>query len=358
MRMVGCILLAWAALSPAIGEAQEEPGLVLMVPEASRAEWTAALQIELAARGSTVVPADPPEGETPIARDADAQRAAAEQGALAAAWVEPTERGWNLRLVGRDASEVRVTPISAEADPRTFALILVSLLDEPVFAPSPAEASATTDVDEGPVEDSAAPAPSPGAAAAAELDDPGGFRIARRDDVPPAAPPVAEPAEPTGLRWAGVVGTGGFAVANDVHFDGGALLRGGVALRLDGFEAALLADVGLFLEQISGNGSELQPLARSCLEAGGVIDVGVGLHFGGRTCVGFAEMRHLARPFEPFLVDSLGALFGVGGYAAVSVVLSSWIRLGVRAELDATIIEPSSHLFELVPVLATTLSFR
>ncbi|GAB5549130.1 MAG: hypothetical protein SangKO_088900 [Sandaracinaceae bacterium] len=366
MRAAWSICGVMLALAPASGQAQEEPGLVLMVPEEVRAEWTAALQVELASRGATVEPADPPTGATVLLRDAHAQQAARERGAAAAAWVEETERGWNLRLIGVDATEVRVTPVSSRADARTFALILASLLDEPL--PPGAE------------EPVAEPTPSPDptldttldtravagaeelASASTLLADPGEpARVARSGDVPePSDTPSVEPGDPGALRWSGIVGTAGFAIANDSHFEGGALVRGGVGLRLDGFEAALHVDLGAFLERVPFRGDEVQALFRTCLEAGGVVALDVGLHLGGRSCVGLAEMRTLERfdPIRPPMhVDRFGGLWSFGGYAAVSFDLARWVRFFIRAELEAAILEAANHPIELIPVLSTSLSF-
>src|SRR5690606_37964272 len=77
---------------PVAARAQAPPDVVLMVPAEVRAGWTAALQVELAPRGASVIPVDPPEGATVLLRDAAAQQEAIDRGAAAAAWVEPTEQ--------------------------------------------------------------------------------------------------------------------------------------------------------------------------------------------------------------------------------------------------------------------------
>lgn len=366
MRAAWSICGVMLALAPASGQAQEEPGLVLMVPEEVRAEWTAALQVELASRGATVEPADPPTGATVLLRDAHAQQAARERGAAAAAWVEETERGWNLRLIGVDATEVRVTPVSSRADARTFALILASLLDEPL-PPGAEEPVAEPTPSPDPTLDTRAVAGAEELASASTLlADPGEpVGVARRGDVPEPADLSGDgvdggAVDAAGLRWAGQVGTAGFAVANDAHFDGGALLRAGVGLRVGVFEAALQLDLGAFLERIPGVEDEVQPLLRTCLEAGVVVPLDVALHFGARTCVGLAETRTLERfsRFEPpFVIDQPGGLWSVGGYAAVSFRLARWVRFFVRAELEAALLESSNHPIELIPVLSTSLSF-
>ena len=151
-----------------------------------------------------------------------------------------------------------------------------------------------------------------------------------------------------------------FGVSGEVSNDAEGVLILCAGGDLDGFEAALHVDLGAFLERVPFRGDEVQALFRTCLEAGGVVALDVGLHLGGRSCVGLAEMRTLERfdPIRPPMhVDRFGGLWSFGGYAAVSFDLARWVRFFIRAELEAAILEAANHPIELIPVLSTSLSF-
>lgn len=115
--------------------------VLLMVADGTRGGLEDALHLELAPRGVAVLGVDPPGGDTPLERAANAQRAARFAGAVAAVWVERavTGGGAMLRVVPADAETPRQTPLPgpvAALDARTFALVAESLLDELVAPPA------------------------------------------------------------------------------------------------------------------------------------------------------------------------------------------------------------------------------
>jgi hypothetical protein len=256
-------------------------------------------------------------------------------GARAAARVE----GQTLRVIAADAERARATPFAAEADARTVALILVSLLDErdapgAVLPPPP-------------------PPPAP--------ETPAPAAVSQAVDEESPTPPEEAAAESPWPQFSFRVGTGGFALLNDSRFIGGGMLRAGMGLRARYFEGAMLVDGGLMLDSLPNVGSELQPMVRGCLEAGAAIPTSdsIAFHVGGRGCAGYAELRFVDRfdPGFPFAFDQTGWLLSVGGYVGVSFALSDWSRLYVRADVEAATVQASMHDGEVFPVLSTIFSF-
>jgi hypothetical protein len=346
---VGLSLLAlWTIMGRAAAqEVDSSSDVVLLVPETVRSEWTAALQVELAARGARVIPGEPPAGETVLLRDAEAQRSAIEHDAAAAARVEEDESGYTLRVIGRDAATARATPVAREADARTVALILVSLLDDP-------ETTVTAAAVPLPPVPPPPPEPPPADPSAAS----------------PSTEPVdaetasAETAETGGPEWSGRIGTGGFGLVNDRRFIPGAMLRGGVGVRARFFEIALLAEGGIMIDSLSNAGTEIQPLIRGCVEAGTAIPLGgdkLAFHVGARGCGGYAELR--VAEFDPFFggtfpVDQSGVVLSGGGYLALSIGLGGSVDLFIRADVEGAYVEASMHFGEVLPILSTILSFH
>jgi len=134
--------------------------VVVMVHAAGLAD---ALRVELDARNVGLVVAPAPTGETAVQRAAAAQRRADEAGAVAAIWTEPAEDGFEVRLVGTTADDVRqshVPSLNPTATTRVFAVVAGSLLDD-VGSPPPALPAAEVeeaDVD-GPSQDLDDPTP-------------------------------------------------------------------------------------------------------------------------------------------------------------------------------------------------------
>jgi len=339
---LGLVLAASWVGAPA--EAQESSDVVFLVPEEVRAEWTAALAVELASSGARVVPLEPPTGVTPLLRDAQAQQAALEHEAAFAVRVEEDDSGWSLRVIESDAAEARATPVPRGADPRTVALILVSLLDDPADVPL-----AVTPLSAPPP-----PPPSP----------PATDNRWEEPTEPAEVPPRHDEAEEgAGVEWSGRIGTGGFGLFNDRRFIGGAMLRGGVGLRVSRIEAALLGEMGVMLDTLPNLGSELQPLGRACLEVGPAFSFAntLAFHFGVRGCAGFAQLRVIdfVDPFLGFADTSnqVGAMGSGGGYLALSFGLSSSSRLYVRTDLEGAYFESSMHRGEVVAMLSIIMSF-
>ncbi len=347
MRVAFPIALAGAALAwgasarPVL--AQDPSDIVLLAPADVRAEWTAALQVELAPRGARVIPLEPPEGETPLLRDAEAQRLTRERGALAAARVEMDERGMTLRVIERDATSARVAPVASEADARTVALILVTLLD----APSAPRAIPIP------------PPPAPATVAYAAPPEPVELPPSMSDDDDDGEEPAADDAHR--LRWSGRFGTGGFGLANDRRFIPGAMIRGGLGMRYGLFEAALLGDVALMVDTLDNLGTELQPLGRVCIEAGAAIPFSSAwtFHVAPRGCFGGAELR--IGELDPFFgggtFDQLGWLGAGGGYMALSVGLSSSARLYIRADVEYERLESAVDAGQVFTALSILMSF-
>ncbi|MFK7988162.1 MAG: hypothetical protein AB8I08_19230 [Sandaracinaceae bacterium] len=303
--------------------------LLLLAPEAVLGPWTVALQVELAERGTLVVPLPAPSGAG--SRVAEGQRAMLARRAAAAVTVEAMPDTYDVRLISADGTRVRVTP-SRQADPRTMALIIASLLDEPRVS--------SRARDDGPP---------------AEADPASG-------DAPSSAPFET----PTGssVEWWGLAGTGGYLRINDQFRMPGVLIRGGIGMVYDHLELAALADFGVMLEQLSGIDLDeplaLQTMLRVCLEGGFRIPIdSVGLHGGVRACGGYAEQHTMVFPpgfVGGFFLDGIGGLLSAGGYLAVSLGLTESIRLLARAELELGVHETSAE--EVIPTVSTLLSFR
>jgi hypothetical protein len=276
-----------------------------------------------------------------LLRDAAAQQMTIEAGARAAARVE----GQTLRVITADADQARATPFATEADARTIALILVSLLDErdaPIAA--------------------LPPPPPPSDAVPSHPEVPASASASQRVDAETPLPPDEEEAPKSPWpQFSYRLGTGGFALVNDRRFIGGAMLRTGMGLRARYFEGAFLVDGGLMLDSLPNVGSELQPLVRGCIEAGAAIPTSdaIAFHVGGRGCAGYAELRFFDAfdPGFPFAFDQGGWLLSVGGYVGVSFALSDWSRLYVRADIEAAAVQASMHTGEVFPVLSTIFSF-
>jgi len=160
--IAGAVAIAGAATWPGTGYAQgldpdappttpADPAsgatpartVLLLVDAPARASLEGALQLELADRDLAVLGLDAPAGETPLARAAEAQRAARFAGAEAALWVEsaPSSQGSGatLRAVTPDDTEAsRFAPLPAplgDVDPRTFSVVGGSLVHELVSPP-------------------------------------------------------------------------------------------------------------------------------------------------------------------------------------------------------------------------------
>ncbi len=309
-------------LLPLTAAAQESGArsLVLLAPDEVRAEWTAALQLELAARGALAIPAEVPEAATALIGDAEAQRAALTRGAAMAIGVQPREDGWILRMIAADGERARVISVAHDADARTVALILVSILD----GARPAEPAI-------PVETIEAPAPvvldeSASSAARTEL----GAPASDDEEVEDPAEPPRRRGEPY-VHWSGLLGVSGLGLMNPERVQLGLTLRAGIAMRYGVFEAALLHDLGLYFEQPVIAGS-VQPLGRLCAEVGGATTrTDVAFHAGIRGCFGSV----FATEAQPGFISVVPRTHLSGGaYAALSFALTSWIRLFVRADLD------------------------
>lgn len=315
-----------------VGATETAESVVLLAPDDVRAEWTAALQLELAARGAVAIPAEVPQAATSLLGDAAAQRVAIERGARAAVWVEARQDAWRLRMVSPTAERARVVPVAREADARTVALIVVSLLDAPQV---PAEVPVAAAVPEPP---------------AAALDPPDAQR-----ELPSERAPRREPY----VHWSGVVGVAGFSLANDQRADFGLTLRGGIAMRYDAFEAAVVHDLGGYLQESQFGG--LQPYARLCLEAGAATPrTSAAFHAGARGCFGSVFALETANGPGRTIFFSQGPRTHVsgGGYVAVSFPLVDLVRLFLRADLD--IAWTDFALFDgidAVPSLSALLTF-
>ncbi|MFK7986435.1 MAG: hypothetical protein AB8I08_10415 [Sandaracinaceae bacterium] len=314
-------------------ETGETEVVLVLAPEALRAEWTAALQIELAPRGVTVVPLDAPAGATSLIRDAQAQRAVLERGAACAVLVVMGDPAHSVRVLTPDADSARVAPVSVEADARTAALIAVSLWDEQPLSPAPVAAEPPW------YRRTTAPTPTP----LTEID------FEQYEPTPTS--------DGDQLSFSFRVGTGAFGYLNDRRAYVGSLIRLGGGLRFGLLELDLLVEGGAMLDHVTGQGDEAQPMARGCF-GGGVATVDTTeFHLGLRVCAGYAEARRLERfgpppfPEPPFAFDQGGLLLGVGGYSAVSFRVREGLRLFVRADLGAGYLEANPGLR-----IATTLS--
>lgn len=356
--LAACALCAWLVSSLAAAQAGEAPAesVVLLAPAEVRAEWTAALQLELAARGAVAVPADPPEAATSLLGDAEAQRAAIDRGARAAIWVEAGPGSWRLRMVAATAERARVVPVARDADARTVALIVVSLLDaglEPGFDEAPAIAAPSS---ERAVEPSTLAA---SAGPRAELASPASDRGAHADRAEEAGGLRLPRGEPY-VHWSGVVGLSGMVLANDTRADFGGTVRAGIAMRYAWFELAVLHDLGFYMEQSRFNGP--QPYGRVCLETGAATPrTTAAFHAGGRACFGSLFALETQGGFgggEVFISHGPRTHISGGGYFAVSFQLHDTIRLFVRADVEVGWTD--FFVFDsidAVPALSTLLSF-
>lgn len=252
-------------------EPSEARDVLLSAPEEMMSGLTAALQIEVSSRGARVIPIEQLSAPTLLLRDAEAQRAAIESGAYATARLESDATGWTVHVVTRDAAMARRTPIASDVDPRTIALIVVSLLEDP---------SPLIEVPE------AADTPEP----AAQAEETVSHTLEN-----PTRPPVdvAPERSPDEARLSGRIGTGSFGLINDQRFIPGGMVRGGFGLEIGLFEGALMADAALMIDELPGQGSEIQPLMRACIESGVALPLSsrFSIHAGARFCGGFAEFR-------------------------------------------------------------------
>lgn len=314
--------------------------ILLLAPYEVRVEWTAALQLELAARGAIAIPGEPPLVDTLLAGDAQAQRLALDRGASTAVWVQELLGSWRLRLIRASDESARVVPVARDADARTVALIIVSLLDATEELPARAPAARVAPVaPDASLSTSTSPHES----------------VALPENAAPGRPPRAEPY----VRWSGRVGVAGFMYygQGSVNFGGG--LRAGIALRYGEFEAAILHDLGLYNEALSEGST--QPLMRGCLELGGATPrVALAFHAGARACLGsvFATTRSFSGTGEFFQIVGARSHITGGAYAGLSLALSSWIRVFVRADLDVGWTDLPSDSVSVVPALSTILSFE
>lgn len=360
LRVSTLLACAGALLASSAAAAQEQAvteSVVLLAPPEVRAEWTAALQLELAARGAIAIPAELPEVATTLLGDAEAQRVAIARGASAAVWVEARPDAWRLRMLSATAERARVVPVARDADARTVALILVSLLDGAAEVSVPEPPAAAQPVALPP----AAPAPvvvpeapPPVVLGVAALDAPEEEVYGREDEE--VRPRRGEPY----VHWAGLVGVGGLALAQSIRVQLGIALRAGIGMRYDWFEAAILHDLGLYFEHASSGG--VQPLGRGCLEVGAATPrTTAAFHAGVRGCLGSVFAVETQRDFgggEIFISNGARAHLSGGGYAAVSFALASWIRIFVRADVDVGWTDFA--LFDQVdvlPMLSSYLSF-
>lgn len=356
--LVACALCAAALAPPGVTAAQAEgepsDAVVLLAPPEVRAEWTAAFQLELAARGTVAISMDVPNVATPLIGDAEAQRAAIARGARTAVWVEARPDAWRLRMISPSAERARVVPVARDADARTVALILVSLLDGEAD-PSVDDAPAPTEEN-----DSSAPhaasvaraAPAQGRVSAARvLFDPmeWNHRVEREE---PARRRRGEPY----VHWSGRVGIAGFMLANDQLWRPGGTLRAGIAMRYDGFEAAVLHDLG-FDSELFGSTTTIQPFARVCLEGGGATPTTWwGFHAGLRGCAGSVFASEVLFDFSS---SGPHTHMSGGAYVAVSFALVSWIRLFVRADVDVGWTDMAvNDSLDVLPAISTFLSFE
>ncbi len=135
-RSIPLVLIALLATAPAAADAP----IVLLAGDAPQMEALAsALQLAIAGDGWRVVPSGAVEGPTALQRAATAQAAAQEAGARATLWVEQgPEEGVLVRVVDAAGESPRHAPLPTTlelAEPRAFAAVAASLLDELVSPP-------------------------------------------------------------------------------------------------------------------------------------------------------------------------------------------------------------------------------
>ncbi len=118
--------------SHALAQSEVRPSVVLLVPAARfpATEHAEALGLELASRRlALIVRTDETHG-SPLERAATAQRICEGDGAIAALFFDERADGTRVRVVDRAGEHTRDAPLQLEADPRSFALVAASLLDE------------------------------------------------------------------------------------------------------------------------------------------------------------------------------------------------------------------------------------
>lgn len=311
---------------------------MLMAPDAVRTEWTAALQLELAARGALAIPAEPPDAESASEGDAQARRLAVKRGAHAAVWPEPASSGFRLRMITTLDDRLRVVDVDHGADPRTVALIIVGLLDHALEMPDvagfEAGASATPD-------------------AAFTLADPSQVVVEGRNlDAAP------EPRREPYLHWSGLVGLAGLIYPHDGLFELGLAIRGGIAMRYEAFELAILNDAAIYHHHARNS---YHPILRTCVEGGAATPREAwAFHAGLRACGGIIFIVEEQDIPEFRTVTHPSAHFSGGAYAAISFELERWIRLFIRADFDLgwTRRILSGDAAEGIPFLSAILSFE
>ena len=162
------------------------------------------------------------------------------------------------------------------------------------------------------------------------------------------------------VHWAGFVGLSGLMLFKDAQqLQPGVGLRAGIGMRYDWFEAAVLHDLGLYLEQASFGG--FQPFGRACLEGGAATPrTAAAFHAGVRGCFGsvFAVETQPRFGGTSFIGSGPRTHVSGGGYAAVSFELASWIRIFVRADVDVGWTDfMVVDSVDVVPMLSTYLRF-
>jgi len=130
-RFSPAVFVFLLAAAPAAADAP----VVLLAGDAPQMEALgSALQLAVAGDGWRVMATPAVEGATALQRAATAQAAAREAGARATLWVEEgPEEGVLVRLVDVDGESPRHAPLPttlARAEPRAFAAVAASLLDE------------------------------------------------------------------------------------------------------------------------------------------------------------------------------------------------------------------------------------
>ena len=309
-----------------------EPSVVVLLPDEVHEAWGAALEYELGLRSTRVRLEEPRRApETSLVGDATAQLAARRLGAPAALWVQRAEGAFELRLVLSASTRAHVVRVAVDTDARSVALIVASLLDlGDAPAPPVLEVSLTP----------ASDAPSPAAEQAA-------------DDAP-------EPPPGPHVRWSGRVGLSSFALTNTVtRFQPGLGIRAGMGMRYDGFELALMHDLGFYFP-LDNLGGDALPMGRACVEAGGATRrTDAAFHAGGRGCAGSVVVAETVVTFpEVFASEGPRTHLSGGAYLAVSFRIEEWIRLFVRADLELGWTQLTEFdRIEFVPTLSTYVSF-
>ncbi|MBX3273236.1 MAG: hypothetical protein KF729_23425 [Sandaracinaceae bacterium] len=341
LRLLGSLLVLLGA-GASVASAQAEPPavsgrVVLLAPDAVRAEWTAALQLELAPRDMVVVAAAAPEAATPLLGDAEAQRLALAHGADAAVWVDARGSDFRVRLVGPSDERARVVPLAGGADPRTVALIVVSLLDGALPAPVVVVAPAT--------EPAAAPTASGALGAPAE------------EHAAPARAPEGPRA-----RWSGRLGLATFGLFDGNLSPGGAV-RGGISMRYAWFEASILHDLGFYAENSPAGGGGVQVVGRTCLELGAATAREyVGFHGGVRGCAGSRGVSEVQTFFpggEVFFSSGPRVQVSAGTYLALALPVEGWLRLFLRTDVDIGWTDLAlGDAFDVTPTFSVLASFE